>query len=601
MGDTTTGAIEVSSNIPQHPLAFYGIKGKELGSGTYGVVNKYSKGIVDVAIKKMSDDDGVRASTLREVACTIRLIHPNVVTTLDVITGKTDLFLVMPIALSDANKAFTTDQWLFTDGEFKKNIIYQVASGIGYCLSRGVINRDIKPQNILVYPGSGGGRPQLKIADFGLARTYMCSLDSGATHEVYTLYYRPPEVLLGSSYTDSADIWAMGCTLYELCTGKILFPGNSEAEMLRLFNQEFGNLEKEWPGVVDMPNWNKRWSKGVAKNQLGTLQPIDLQGIIREMIQIDPDKRKSPTDIIKDPYFNSVRDEKVDSLLMNCSCTSTLLLREFPLDRSGFSKDEMRKIKILEDWLVNVNKMFKLSLQGLMLAMELVEIIYKLKKPKDTDLQTLGCTCLWMASKYYEIYAPEIADFTYISNGLATKEKLVENEKMILEVIKYDLIRSTSADFLYSFLKAGNYDRETKNYAKTLLPLVHIFSSALRKKTQREKSIDRTREAIMEQEGTERRAAYEADMAEQAQWEAKQAGLPVAKKIVMPHTEAMAALYMACSHTGCSFKHTAKLDETTMKLVDRIYDALKNPKNTAFLKTAKLTPGEITMKATKVL
>lgn len=541
--------LEKSSDIPQRSLADYGSREKELGRGTYGVVSKYSKNGLDVAIKKMNDDDGgVRSSTLREIACTIRLIHPNVVTTLDVIGGKKDLFLVMAMAKSDA-KSLPIDP--FADDELKKDIIYQVVLGIGYCLSRGVINRDIKPQNILVYPGPGG-KPQLKIADFGLARTYMCSYDSGTTNEVYTIWYRPPEVLLGAAYTDSADIWAMGCTLYELCRNTPLFPGETESKMLMRINREFGNLETQWPNITDTPNWSRNWTQPPYHIQyLNTLQPPDLQRIIRMMIQVDPDKRKSASEIIKDPYFDGVRDSKLDALLLGCSCTSTLLLREFPSDRSPFDPATLGKVMILENWLGDIHHKFKLSLQDLMLAMELVEIVCKLKKPNDSELQKIGCACLFISAKYYEIYSPTATDYVYMSSDAFTENQLLETEKMILETIKYDLFRTTSADFLYSYLKAGNYDRDTKRVAKSLLPIVHIFSPT--------------------------------------------------KGLVFPKNEALCALYIACSHTGCSFKHTVKLDDATMRLVTRIYTILKDPTKEKYLKTFNLAPGEIMEKDIKVL
>ena len=80
------------------------------------------------------------------------------------------------------------------------------------------MHRDLKPSNILL-----GVDDKLKIADFDLARRVAIG-HKKLTHEVVTLYYRPPEILLGYTfYTNSIDMWSLGCIFYELAALKILF------------------------------------------------------------------------------------------------------------------------------------------------------------------------------------------------------------------------------------------------------------------------------------------------------------------------------------------------------------------------------------------
>jgi serine/threonine protein kinase len=92
------------------------------------------------------------------------------------------------------------------DEKQSKTIIKKILAGIEYCHQKKVLHRDLKPQNILVdYKGN------VKIADFGLARLLMIP-DKTLTHEVETLWYRAPEILLGQKrYTYAVDIWAVGC------------------------------------------------------------------------------------------------------------------------------------------------------------------------------------------------------------------------------------------------------------------------------------------------------------------------------------------------------------------------------------------------------
>jgi serine/threonine protein kinase len=79
--------------------------------------------------------------------------------------------------------------------------MYQLINGIAFCHSHSVLHRDLKPQNILV---SNDGR--LKLADFGLARAYQLPIPV-YTHEVVTLWYRAPEILLGSpKYSTAVDV-----------------------------------------------------------------------------------------------------------------------------------------------------------------------------------------------------------------------------------------------------------------------------------------------------------------------------------------------------------------------------------------------------------
>ena len=90
--------------------------------------------------------------------------------------------------------------------EESHNYLFQILNGIFYCHCNRIIHRDIKPQNILI---DSFGR--LKIADFGLARSFTVPLPT-LTHEVITLWYRAPEILLGQKlYNPNVDIWSIGC------------------------------------------------------------------------------------------------------------------------------------------------------------------------------------------------------------------------------------------------------------------------------------------------------------------------------------------------------------------------------------------------------
>jgi serine/threonine protein kinase len=119
-----------------------------------------------------------------------------------------------------------------------KKFLYQMLSGIADCHMKRIIHRDLKPANILI--DRNGNLliyiDNLKIGDFGLARTYSLPVRP-YSQEVVTLWYRAPEILLGSyEYSTPIDIWAIGCIFAEMVTKKVLFQGDSDIDQLyRIF------------------------------------------------------------------------------------------------------------------------------------------------------------------------------------------------------------------------------------------------------------------------------------------------------------------------------------------------------------------------------
>lgn len=92
-----------------------------------------------------------------------------------------------------------------------QSYMYQLLEGIAYCHVHRVLHRDLKPQNLLI-----DNRGHIKLADFGLARAFSIPVRT-YTHEVVTLWYRAPEILLGAkSYSTAVDVWSLGCIFFEM-------------------------------------------------------------------------------------------------------------------------------------------------------------------------------------------------------------------------------------------------------------------------------------------------------------------------------------------------------------------------------------------------
>lgn len=112
-----------------------------------------------------------------------------------------------------------------------KCYMHQLLLGLEHCHSRGVLHRDIKGSNLLI-----DNNGILRIADFGLATFFRPDQKQQLTSRVVTLWYRPPELLLGATkYGVGVDLWSAGCILAELLVGKPIMPGRTEVCHFRTF------------------------------------------------------------------------------------------------------------------------------------------------------------------------------------------------------------------------------------------------------------------------------------------------------------------------------------------------------------------------------
>jgi serine/threonine protein kinase len=186
---------------------------EKIGEGTYGIVHKCldreSNRLVAVKrIRLEHEDEGVPSTAIREISLLKELSHENVVSLLDIQHSETRLSLVFEFIDFDLKKLMEKRGGPLTLEEARA-VLRQMCEGMEHCHENRVIHRDIKPQNVLVSQDL-----RIKLADFGLARTYSLPMRS-YTHEVVTLWYRAPEILLGEQkYTTAVDMWAIGCVFY---------------------------------------------------------------------------------------------------------------------------------------------------------------------------------------------------------------------------------------------------------------------------------------------------------------------------------------------------------------------------------------------------
>ena len=233
----------------------------QLGEGSYATVFKGYSNVLNrvVALKeiRLQPEEGAPFTAIREASLLRALKHANIITLHDIVHTKSTLILVFEFMDTDFSQYLERHP----GGLNPKNVrlfMFQLLRGLAYCHEKRILHRDLKPQVCFLVPfffGNSGifkyvflvqnllinDHGELKLADFGLARAK--SIPSHTyTNEVASLWYRPPDIMLGSrNYSTSLDMWSVGCIFVEMCCGAPAFPGVKDtADQLDKIFRVFG-------------------------------------------------------------------------------------------------------------------------------------------------------------------------------------------------------------------------------------------------------------------------------------------------------------------------------------------------------------------------
>ena len=322
-----------------------------LGEGTYGKVYKARCTVTSqlVAIKRLfntSDEgEGLSATTLREIAILKEIKHENIIALRDVLFHPPKLTLVFELCDCDLKKQMRSQ----LGSETIRSYAYQMLKGIECMHKQQIVHRDLKPQNILVCDEG----KTIKICDFGLARVEGIPIKK-YSHEAVTLWYRPPDVILGSSnYGLGVDIWSAGCIIAEMLGGEAIFNGKNECEQLhKMFTLLGRPTAEDYPNMAKFPEMKKfqneaqcmmdesigrvpkleEWVTTHRVRERGGEEAVEL---LRGMLQYNPRTRWTATKCLEHAYFAPFHGRKAPAEIPVSETISRQVATALPLAIPG--------------------------------------------------------------------------------------------------------------------------------------------------------------------------------------------------------------------------------------------------------------------------
>jgi len=457
--------------------------------------------------------EGVPYYMIRELAVLKGMSHSNVASLLRVNLQSHRLhvfFDFIPHTLHDyLNPANDTKKGRRLPEAAVKNLLRQLLKAVAYCHRRGVLHRNLKPKHLLIEgadppPSSHEGDEEellnldtakLKMADFALVR--LTGYPRRAyTNEVVTLWYRPPEILMGvRDYLPAVDMWSVGCIFAEMVLGRPIFTGVSEVDQLfQIFSKLSTPTRDSWPEFETLPNYNFTFPNWVQDN-VGRLFP-GLSGLgvdlLSRLLVYDPSKRITANQALLHPFFDE-NEQFGHGSCTSCHSTSNKNYRACNEVFSAFSAtlskgvvDNMNEYlshlreqeslmwpvnnifhkqttirpnhrSMLVDWLVEVVDVFDMSQRTAFLAISYTDRYMKDSIIERAKYQLIGATCLHIASKCEDVSYIGIDDLAMCADSVFKPQDVLQMEEEVLNVLDFTLSVPTVLDFVTLFIEISRF------------------------------------------------------------------------------------------------------------------------------------------------
>jgi serine/threonine protein kinase len=522
----------------------------------YGVYT--SKGSVAIKVAPLRDG-GIDRGLLREAAILSRLSHPNVMPVLDVLTSDTSMALMLPRATytleeykdsywypksvrlrasgigtgsrvgsgvggTRAGRAYTTRTgWV----EDVKYVTLQIARAMRYLKDSTVLHGDYKLANVMVYE-SPDCPLHVVVGDFGMASTGTCH--ERLRRDAFTIWYRPPELLLGGNYTYEADVWSLGCIVGELLTGRALFETsrsaikNHEREQVEMLYLQFRRLgfpdATSWPAVSTLPGWNDPYlsrvrslykGEGIPTARPGTYSyydatrtevplPREEADFLDRLLALDPSRRESVEDVLeRDEWLSSVRG-RTD----RCSCQerwsvqsgthaprastcSEQLSGRIPpvigassggADRVDVDRVDVRRDTrvrtLMTEWMVWVSLGFDLSDRSVGLALSMMDRLATRREIPREECHLYAYGMVHIAANLLEAEWVSLEDLLRYVGGEGEEGRMRPVEREIVSLLGVDLHVTTVVDLLEDYTKGSSTLRRASREVVLLSYYTHI-------------------------------------------------------------------------------------------------------------------------------
>lgn len=425
-----------------------------LGRGTYSTVSEYKHKQTQksVAVKKyLGENEGLSFDMIREVGILNTILSSGIIQILDVDYTNFN-HVIMP-------------KYKFTLSEFIQNykygekiisqIFYNICYGVYQLHSAKIVHRDLKPRNILVDIDQENQKIDVVIIDVGLSK-YMIS--GRHTPKIASLYYRAPEIVAGYKHYDSKiDIWSLGCILLEMNKKQPIFKCDSEMELVMRQFKMMGT-----PNCKIYENFKEYKFKSVFHERFFNLTE-GLYNLAKNMLVIDPKNRYNISDCLNINFLNQ------GSFFTHTSQRRIDYLKEveWPYNYIGNRVSEkitFRMRKILLEWLFENCKILKLSNHVYFQTVFILDK-YLILEPDIhiSQLELIGCVCLWISSKFLSVNPVEADELEKIADRTINFRQLENMEKNVMKTLQFRIFFPLMTEYVTVFGKELCLNSEQKN------------------------------------------------------------------------------------------------------------------------------------------